>query len=167
MWNLLSYYQSLVLFCLFHNPEKHWNISTSYNKHTIMVIQTDLNWTHCLSTCMFYNETYLLYTLYFDELGPCVCNKLKRYVTGPWFSWNSVNIILSYFCVEMVSWQRWEHVKLLIPSLTEYKTYSWNIGVLWQNMNACPLSLYKAFYLVSTNLSMIQAECHTPGNKSV
>ena len=30
--------------------------------------------------------------------------------------------------VEMVSWQRPQHVKMLIPNLTEYNIYSWKLG---------------------------------------
>ena len=32
------------------------------------------------------------------------------------------------FYVEMVSWQRPQRVKILIPNLIEYKIYSWKLG---------------------------------------
>ena len=58
---------------------------------------------------------------HFGELGPCVYIKLKIYVTGPWISWNLVYTFLTYMdslCVEIVSWQRPQPVKMLIPNLT-------------------------------------------------
>ena len=61
--------------------------------------------------------------LHLDELGPCVYIKLKKYVSGPWFSWNLVNIFLTYmdsFDVEMVSWQRPHRVNFFPKFI-----YSW------------------------------------------
>ena len=65
--------------------------------------------------------------LHFNELGLCVHIKMKKYVTGPWISWNLVYIFLTYMAslyVEMVSWQRLQRVKILNPNLTEYIIYS-------------------------------------------
>ena len=59
---------------------------------------------------------------HFDELGPWVYIKLKTYVTGPWILWNLVYIFLTYMdslYAEMVSWQRPQPVKMLIPNVTE------------------------------------------------
>ena len=81
--------------------------------------------------------------LHFDELGPCVYIKLKKYVTGPWISWNLVYIFLTYMdslYVELVSWQRPQPVKMLIPNLTEYKIYSRKLGYHAIKMNAHPIS---------------------------
>ena len=58
-------------------------------------------------------------------------HQVKKYVTGPWISWNLVYIFLTYtysLYVEMVSWQRPQPVKMLIPNLTEYKIYSRKFG---------------------------------------
>ena len=81
--------------------------------------------------------------LHFNELWPCVYIKLKKYVTSPWISWNLVTIFLTYMdslYVEMVSWQIQQHVKILIPNLTEYKIYSWKLGNHLIKMNAGPPS---------------------------
>ena len=85
----------------------------------------------------------VVFFLHFDELGPCVYIKLKKYVTGPWISWNLVYIFLTYMdslYVEMVSWQRPQPVKMLIPNLTEYKIYSRKLGYHTIKMNAHPIS---------------------------
>ena len=42
--------------------------------------------------------------------------------------------------VEMVSWQRLQPVKMLIPSLTEYKIYSGKLGYHALKMNAHQIS---------------------------
>ena len=81
--------------------------------------------------------------LHFDELGPCVYIKFKKYVTGPWISWNLVYIFLTYMDSlydEMESWQRPQLVKMLIPNLTEYKIYSRKLGYHAIKMNAHPIS---------------------------
>ena len=62
------------------------NILTSKYKHTSMVIQTKSVFKYV------YTETWLLLILYFDELGPCIHKKLKKYVICPWFSWNLVKL---------------------------------------------------------------------------
>ena len=58
-------------------------------------------------------------------------HQVKKYVTGPWISWNVIYIFLTYMdslYVEMVSWQIPQPVKMLISNLTEYKIYSWKLG---------------------------------------
>ena len=63
--------------------------------------------------------------------------------TCPWISWNLVYIFLTYMdslYVEMVSWQRPQPVKILIPTLTEYKIYSLKLGYHAIKMNAHPIS---------------------------
>ena len=52
------------------------------------------------------------------------------------------------FYVEMVSWQRPQRVKILIPNLTEYKIYSWNLGYHVIKMNAHPPNTYKAIFSI-------------------
>ena len=69
--------------------------------------------------------------------------QVEKYATGPWISWNLVYMFLTYtdsLYVEMVSWQRLQRVKILIPNLTEYKKYSWKLGYHVIKMNAHPLS---------------------------
>ena len=61
--------------------------------------------------------------LHFDELGPCVYIKLKKYVDFH----EILSTFLTYmdsYCVEMVSLQRPQRVKILNSNLTEYKIYS-------------------------------------------
>ena len=85
----------------------------------------------------------IIYFLHFSELGPCVYMKLKKYVTGLWISYNLVYIFLAYMdslYVEMVSWQRPQCVRKLIPNLNEYKIYSWKLGYYVIKMKAYRLS---------------------------
>ena len=56
---------------------KTLNISTSTNKHTSMVIQTKQALKYVL------HQNLINIFLHFDELGPCVNIKLKKYFTGP------------------------------------------------------------------------------------
>ena len=75
--------------------------------------------------------------------GHVFTSSKKKYVTGPWISWNLVYIFLAYMdslYVEMVSWQRPQPVKLLIPKLTENKIYSRKLGYHAIKMNAHPIS---------------------------
>ena len=61
---------------------------------------------------MFSTEMYFLYCLYFDELGPCVYNKLKMLQVLDFHE--MVNMFLTYmgsFYVETISTQRSQHVK--------------------------------------------------------
>ena len=44
--------------------------------------------------------------------------------------------------VQMVSWQRPQSVKILIPNLTEYKIYSWKLEHRVIKMNTHPISEY-------------------------
>ena len=70
-------------------------------------------------------------------------HQVKKYVSGPWISWNLVYIFLTYMdslYVEMVSWQRPQPVKMLISNLTEYKIYSQKFGYHAIKMNAYPIS---------------------------
>ena len=91
-----------------------------------------------IQVCFTLKNNYCIF-LHFDELGPCVYIKLKKCVTGLWISWNLVYIFLTYMdilYVEMVSWQRPQPVKMLIPNLTEYKIYSRKLGYHAIKMNA-------------------------------
>ena len=102
-----------------------------------MVIQTKQVFKYVL------HWNIIIVFLHFDELGPCVYIKVKKYVTGPWISWNFVYIFLTYMeslYVDMVSWQRPQRVKILIPNLTEHEIYSWKLGYHLKKMNAHPLS---------------------------
>ena len=56
------------------------------------------------------------------------------------FGQRILNIYMDSFYVEMVSWQRPQRVKILIPILTEYKIYSWKLGYRVIKMNAHPQS---------------------------
>ena len=67
---------------------------------------------------MFYAETKLLYFLHLHELGPCVYIKLKNMLPVLEFHEILVYIFSRYMdslYVEMVSWQRPQYVKILIP----------------------------------------------------
>ena len=55
---------------------KTLNISSSTNKRTSMVIQTKQVFKYVL------HRNIIIVFLHFDELGPCVYIKLKKYVTG-------------------------------------------------------------------------------------
>ena len=87
-------------------------------------------------------------------------HQVEKNVTGPWISWNFVYIFLQYMeslYVEMVSWQRPQSVKKLIPNLTEYKIYGWKLGYHLIK-NDCPpaILIHTKPFIISTNLSMIK-----------
>ena len=86
-----------------------------------MVIQTKQVFKYVLQ----WNMIIVFFTFWWIR-AMCL-HQVEKYVTGPWISWNYVYIFLTYMeslYVEMVSWQRPQRVKILIPNSTEYKIYS-------------------------------------------
>ena len=91
---------------------------------------------HCQMK-MFYTETLLFYILHFNELGPCVCNKLKDMLPvldfhEIWSTWGQI----------LLKWYIGKYQNMLKSEfhLTEHKTYSRNIKVRDIKMNTHPLS---------------------------
>ena len=101
------------------------------------MIQTKQGFKHVLN----WNIIIVFFT--FRWIRAMCLHQLKKYVTGPWISWNLVYIFLTYMdslYVEMVSWQTLQPVKILIPNLTEYKVYIRKLGYRAIKMNAHSIS---------------------------